>query len=126
MSSAVNEFDRPRLGAGGFPSEISAALLRIGRPKGAASAAAAAVEEAACPNPDAAPYFEIYRAERISLTTILFSGGDWRWRFCAASGTPIAVSSGYGSERACLAAVAALRGGAGAAMVRGATRGTGD
>lgn len=63
-------------------------------------------------------YFEIYYAERVSLTSILFSGGDWHWRFCSAAGAPIAVSSGYASESACAAAVAALRRDAGAAGIR--------
>ena len=38
-------------------------------------------------------WFEIYRAERVKLTSILFSGEDWRWRFCSACGRPPAPFS---------------------------------
>jgi uncharacterized protein YegP (UPF0339 family) len=68
--------------------------------------------------PESEPYFEIYRADRITLTSRLFSGGDWRWRFCSAAGAPIATSVGYASERACETAVRALRRSAGDAAVR--------
>ncbi|MEP9359975.1 DUF1508 domain-containing protein [Sphingomonas sp. KR3-1] len=68
--------------------------------------------------PDREPYFEIYYAERISLTSILFSGGDWRWRFCSATGEAIASSLGYRSKQTCEAAVTALRKGAGSASIR--------
>lgn len=65
---------------------------------------------------DGAPmYFEIYRAERVSLTSILFSGGDWRWRFCTADGERVAGSAGYASEEACRRAVALLQREAGGA-----------
>ena len=72
------------------------------------------------------PYFEIFRAERVSLTSILFSGSDWRWRFCAASGALIASGKGYASERACAEAVAALRNGASTALVRRASSSADD
>lgn len=63
-------------------------------------------------------YFEVYRAERISLTSILFSGGDWRWRFCAPDGETIAGSEGYASEEACRRAVEMLQCEAGQASCR--------
>lgn len=113
-SMAISEFESPRRDAGELPRDITAALFRIGR----SPDAAIADERRSRPEPVSEPYFEIYHAERVSLTSILFSGGDWRWRFCSASGQSIAVSSGYASVRACAAAVAALRGGAGAATVR--------
>ncbi|MGV3481061.1 MAG: YegP family protein [Sphingobium sp.] len=116
-SMAFSEFEPPRRGAEKLPLDITPALFRIGHSQGAAHAGEGRLR----PQPVSEPYFEIYRAERVSLTSILFSGGDWRWRFCSASGQPIAVSSGYASERACASAVAALRGGAGAATVRGCT-----
>lgn len=114
-SISFSEFKRPRRDSGKLPLDVTAALFRIGR----ASAAAPAGEGRAYPQPIGEPYFEIYCTERVSLTSILFSGGDWRWRFCSASGESIAVSGGYASEPACAAAVAALRSGAGAATVRG-------
>ncbi|NIJ18708.1 uncharacterized protein YegP (UPF0339 family) [Sphingomonas naasensis] len=64
------------------------------------------------------PYFEIYRADRVKLTSILFSGEDWRWRFCSSAGVVIASGDGFGSQRACVAAVEALREGAGTATLR--------
>lgn len=57
-------------------------------------------------------YFEIYRANEVSLTSVLFSGGDWRWRFCMASGVVTASGGGFASEADCEAAVATLRRGA--------------
>ncbi|NML04161.1 DUF1508 domain-containing protein [Sphingomonas sp. G-3-2-10] len=111
---AFSEFDPPRCDAGELPLDITAALFRLGRSPDAKPVG----EGRFRPQPVDEPYFEIYRAERVSLTAILFSGGDWRWRFCSASGQSIAVSSGYASQRACEAAVSALRSGAGAATVR--------
>ena len=70
---------------------------------------------------DRAPYFEIYRAEEVHRTTILFSGGDWRWRFRAATGEVLAAGVGYRSEAGCRAAVMALRDGAGAARILAAS-----
>jgi uncharacterized protein YegP (UPF0339 family) len=116
----VSEFAPPRHDAGDLPFDITVALGRMGSSRSAAPRADS-VEAPLRPRPDAGAYFEIYRAERVSLTSILFSGGDWRWRFCSASGVPIAVSAGYASERACAAAVASLRRGAGASAVRGAS-----
>lgn len=98
-----------------LPRDVSEAILSV---VGSRSAAPRA-DPQPDPTPERESYFEIYRAERVTLTSILFSGGDWRWRFCSASGEPIAVSVGYGSEQACAAAVAALRSGAGSANVRG-------
>jgi uncharacterized protein YegP (UPF0339 family) len=63
--------------------------------------------------------FEIYRANRVKLTSILFSGEDWRWRFRSEAGLVVASGDGFGSERECLAAVDALRSGAGTATIRG-------
>jgi uncharacterized protein YegP (UPF0339 family) len=64
-------------------------------------------------------WFEIYRAERVTLTSILFSGEDWRWRFCSNAGLTIASGAGFRTEGECIAAVDALRRNAGAARVRG-------
>ncbi len=64
-----------------------------------------------------APYFEIYRANEVSLTSTLFGGGDWRWRLCAAVGVFTASGGGYSSESACKSAVAALRTAAQSAVI---------
>lgn len=101
-------FDEPRRLVTDLPEDVSSALIRLTLPTATESSAAV---------PGRA-YFEIYRADRVSLTSILFSGGDWRWRFCAADGALIAASAGYRSERSCADAVAALRGDAGMAEVR--------
>ena len=66
----------------------------------------------------APPYFEIYRADRVKLTSILFSGEDWRWRFCSGAGQAIASGGGFGTERECASAVDALRKHAATAPVR--------
>jgi uncharacterized protein YegP (UPF0339 family) len=82
-------------------------------------------ERAACVEQDLRPgdqaYFEIYRADRVKLTSILFSGEDWRWRFCSGAGLTIASGGGFRSEGECAAAVDALRLRAGTAPVRGSS-----
>jgi uncharacterized protein YegP (UPF0339 family) len=65
------------------------------------------------------PYFEIYQAGRVRLTSILFSGEDWRWRFCSQAGRTLASGGGYGTERECIEAVEALRAGSPDASIRG-------
>ena len=90
----------------------SLAVQEIGRPCAAESVAPERHRHA-----DGHARFEIYRAERVSLTSILFSGGDWRWRFRSAAGTILVNSEGYSSERACRAAVTALQNNAGSAKV---------
>lgn len=107
-SFAYHGFDEPRRVAANLPEDISRALAAFAKP-----ASLQGVHE-----PADEGYFEIYRADRVSLTSILFSGGDWRWRFCASNGGLIANSVGYGSERECANAVEALRAGAHAAAIR--------
>jgi uncharacterized protein YegP (UPF0339 family) len=70
-------------------------------------------------DPQPAAQFEIYRADRVKLTSILFSGEDWRWRFRSDAGLVITSGAGFGSRRECEAAVDALRAGAGTAAVHG-------
>ena len=101
-------FEEPRRLVTDLPEDVSSALIRLTLPTATESSAAV---------PGRA-YFEIYRADRVSLTSILFSGDDWRWRFCAPDGTLIATSADYRDERSCADAVAALRGDAGMAEVR--------
>ena len=69
------------------------------------------------PHP-AGAWFEIYRADRVKLTSILFSGEDWRWCFRSSAGLTITAGAGFGSRRECEAAVDALRESAGTAPVR--------
>lgn len=114
---SVREFDLPCQVVADLPEEVSGVMLRIAVPRDARPRADAN-EPGPCTAPSQFRYFEIYRAERVALTSMLFSGDDWRWRFCSADGTPIATSAGYASEGACAAAVAALRGGAASAKVR--------
>lgn len=64
------------------------------------------------------PYFDIFRAQEKSLTTILRTGGDWRWRFCTANGAVLAAGGGYKTEAACVEAVDSLRQSAGSAEIR--------
>ncbi len=69
------------------------------------------------PFPDRRASFEIYRADEVRLTSILFSGGDWRWQFRSAHGDILAAGAGYHSEAECRAAVHALHDGAGSARI---------
>jgi len=54
-------------------------------------------------------HFEIYRADQVRLTSILFGGGDWHWRLTDRSGMVLADCGGYRNHRDCLAVVKALR-----------------
>jgi uncharacterized protein YegP (UPF0339 family) len=62
-------------------------------------------------------HFNIYRADRVCLTSTLFAGGDWHWRLTAATGGVIADCGGYRNEAQCLAAVESLRSQASGASV---------
>ena len=42
--------------------------------------------------------FRLFQADRVSLTSTQFDGGDWRWQFCSPSGEIITESGGYLSE----------------------------
>lgn len=101
-----------------LPEDISLVTFRF-----AVASAGEVVEDAnnGSPSPfhftDRAPYFEIYRAEEVRRTTMLFSGGDWRWRFRSATGELLAAGVGYRSEAGCRAAVMALRDGASTARI---------
>ncbi len=53
--------------------------------------------------------FDIQRAESVSVTSMLSSGGDWQWRLTAPSGIVLANSRGFRDEAGCRAAIAALR-----------------
>lgn len=53
--------------------------------------------------------FSTYRAERVSVTSALWSGGDWHWRLTAPSGAILADCGGYHNEAECLDVIEALR-----------------
>jgi len=105
---AHHGFDEPQRCAVEVPEDVAGALTALAEPVAPTPRQALAREA----------YFEIYRTDRVNLTSILFSGGDWRWRFYASDGKPVASGAGYVTERACMNAVAALRAGAGSARVR--------
>lgn len=66
---------------------------------------------------DGACRFDIYCADRVSLTSTLFGGGDWHWRLIATSGEILIDCGGYASRSACRSAVELLRQEAAAAGV---------
>ena len=105
---AHHGFDEPRRSAAEVPEGRASALTTFAKPIATKPGQASAREA----------YFEIYRSDRVNLTSILFSGGDWRWRFCGPDGKPVASGAGYVTEQACTDAVAALRAGAGSAKIR--------
>jgi uncharacterized protein YegP (UPF0339 family) len=53
--------------------------------------------------------FRLFQADRASLTSTQFDGGDWRWQFCSPSGEIIIESTGYVSEAQCWASVLRLQ-----------------
>ncbi len=53
--------------------------------------------------------FSTYRADQVSMTSALLSGGDWHWRLTASSGAILADCGGYHREGDCLAVINALR-----------------
>jgi uncharacterized protein YegP (UPF0339 family) len=53
--------------------------------------------------------FRLFQAERVSLTSTQFDGGDWRWQFCSPSGEILSECVGYRSEAECRAAVLRLQ-----------------
>lgn len=61
-------------------------------------------------------YFEVRRDDEVSVTSILFCGGAWRWHLCAAEGRVVATSEGHSTEPACREALAAIRAHAGSAL----------
>ncbi|NIJ63076.1 uncharacterized protein YegP (UPF0339 family) [Sphingomonas leidyi] len=122
-SSAFREFEPPcrvsaSLPLADIPVDVSDVLFRLTASNDTKLPSADPTGARANPAPEDQFCFEIYRAEEVRLTSILFSGGDWRWRFCSASDVTLATSAGYASERDCAAAVAALRSSAGCARVR--------
>ena len=105
-NSAFCELTRPHAAVTDLPADVSEALLGV-----------SAANDSGRPEADGQCYFEIYRADEVRLTSILLSGGDWRWQFRSGSGALLATSAGYTSEQECATAVVALRSGAGSATI---------
>lgn len=61
------------------------------------------------PAKDGQPAFEIYRTDRVSLTSTLFEGGDWHWCFRSSDGMLISDVGGYKNRVERTAAAEALR-----------------
>ncbi len=59
--------------------------------------------------PDKACHFEVYRADEIRTSSVLFAGGDWHWQLSDAAGEILVEAGGYRSEVDCRKAVAMLR-----------------
>ena len=53
--------------------------------------------------------FRLFQADRVSLNSTQFEGGDWRWQFCSPSGEILAQCVGYRSEAECRAAILRLQ-----------------
>lgn len=54
-------------------------------------------------------HFDIYRADRVSVTSTLFAGGDWHWRLLSGSGLVLVDCGGYRQQADAAAAVEQLR-----------------
>lgn len=59
--------------------------------------------------PDSACHFEVYRADEIRTSSVLFAGGDWHWQLSDAAGEILVEAGGYRSQVDCRKAVAMLR-----------------
>jgi uncharacterized protein YegP (UPF0339 family) len=53
--------------------------------------------------------FDVYRADEIRTSSILFVGGDWHWQLSDAAGQILVEAGGYRSEGDCREAVAMLQ-----------------
>lgn len=53
--------------------------------------------------------FDVYRADEFRTSSVLFAGGNWRWRLSDAAGVYLVEAGGYRSEEECRAAVTLLR-----------------
>lgn len=105
-NSAFCELKRPHAAITDLPADVSEALLGV-----------SAANDSGRPEAGGQCYFEIYRADEVRLTSILMSGGDWRWQFRSGSGALLATCAGYVSEQECTTAVVALHNGAGSAAI---------
>lgn len=54
-------------------------------------------------------HFSIFRADRVSVTSTRFVGGDWRWCLSGPDGAVLAEGGGYRNEAQCRQAVAILQ-----------------
>jgi uncharacterized protein YegP (UPF0339 family) len=61
------------------------------------------------PLPEKPCRFNVFRADEFRTSSVLFAGGDWRWRLLDAAGLTLVEAGGYRSEDDCRAAVTMLR-----------------
>lgn len=54
-------------------------------------------------------HFNVFRADRVSVTSTQFAGGDWRWRLSDHEGTTLVEAGGYRNEAHCRKAVTMLK-----------------
>lgn len=59
--------------------------------------------------------FSTYRADRVSMTSSLWSGGDWHWCLTGPAGDVLADCGGFRNESECLTVIELLRANAGSA-----------
>lgn len=53
--------------------------------------------------------FEVYRADQVRTSSILFAGGDWHWRLCDSAGEVLVDAGGYPDEQTCRTAIGILK-----------------
>jgi uncharacterized protein YegP (UPF0339 family) len=64
-----------------------------------------------CPQPAESrlSHFSVYHADRVSVSSTQFVGGDWRWCLSDQNGATLVEAGGYPSEAHCREAVAILQ-----------------
>lgn len=62
-------------------------------------------------------YFDVYRADRVSFTSVLSGGDDWHWRLVSSNGDIMGDCGGFASRSDCLKAIDFLRAEAGGALM---------
>lgn len=63
---------------------------------------------AAKPDRSGPCHFSIFQADRVSITSTQFAGGDWRWELSDRDGAVLVAADGYRTEGQCRDAVAIL------------------
>jgi len=79
----------------------------------------ATLQQSERPATDLRPRFDIYRADQVTHTSVLFCGGDWHWSLTDSDGQKLADCGGYPSRSECREAVVSLRNIAGDATIPG-------
>jgi uncharacterized protein YegP (UPF0339 family) len=54
-------------------------------------------------------HFSIFRADKVTVSSTQFAGGDWHWRLSDQEGAILVEAAGYRSEAHCREAVAILQ-----------------